>query len=90
MSGRGVGTGVEWGGVEGGGGVVPSLHSASVRVPPSDILELLFQINFQIVTLKVYQLYVTCKIHTSCIDSANISLFMTSYGRIGDHSLSHR
>ena len=45
----------------------------SVRVPPSDTLELLFQINFQIVTLKVYRLYVTCKIHTSCIDSVNIS-----------------
>ena len=62
----------------------------SVRVPSSDTLELLFQINFQIVTVKVYRLYVTCKIHTSCIDSVNISLFMTSYGRTGDHSLSHR
>ena len=31
------------------------LVSASVRVPPSDTSELLIQINFQIVTLKVYR-----------------------------------
>ena len=48
-------------------------YQCSVRVPPSDTLELLFQINFQTVTSKVYRLYVTCKIHTSCIDSVNIS-----------------